>query len=100
MLPGARAEEATSRDLIMNLADMYNRVINWPGRTAEIVALSVAMALLFVAGVILSTNKLRKSARSLGIVGVVVIMALLWVVHEQTVSVKRALHDGDDLPIP
>jgi tetratricopeptide (TPR) repeat protein len=76
----------------MNLADMYNRVINWPGRTAEIVALSVAMALLFVAGVILSTNKLRKSARSLGIVGVVVIMALLWVVHEQTVSVKKGAY--------
>jgi tetratricopeptide (TPR) repeat protein len=76
----------------MNLAQLYDRVINWPGRTAEIVALTVAVVLLIVAGVILSTDRLRKSARSLGVVGVVVIMALLWIVHEQSVSVKTSPH--------
>ena len=72
----------------MNLAQLYDRVINWPGRTAEIVSLAVAVVLLIVAGVILSTDRLRKFARSLGIIGVVVIVALLWIVREQSVSVK------------
>jgi tetratricopeptide (TPR) repeat protein len=76
----------------MNLADFYHRLINWPGRTAVIVTLSVAVALLVLAGVILSMGKVRKFARSLGIVGVVLIVALLWIVREQTVSVKEDAH--------
>jgi tetratricopeptide (TPR) repeat protein len=73
----------------MNLADYYYRMINWPGRTAELVTLAVAVALLVLAAVILSMGKLRKFARALGIVGVVVIVALLWIVREQTVKVKK-----------
>ena len=55
-------------------------------------AFSVAVGLLIVAGVILSTDRLRKFARSLGIIGVVVLMALIWVVREQSVSVKTGPH--------
>ena len=76
----------------MNLADYYYRIINWPGRTAEIVTLSTAVALLVMAAVILSMGRLRKFARGLGIVGVVVIVALLWIVREQTIVVRRNIH--------
>ena len=50
------------------------------------------MRLLVIAVVILSMGKLRRSARALGIVGVVLIMALLWMVREQTVTVKKSAH--------
>jgi tetratricopeptide (TPR) repeat protein len=76
----------------MNLADYYQRIINWPGRTAEWIALVTAVAFVVMAGVILSMGMLRKFARALGIVGVVLIVALLWIVREQTVTVKRGPH--------
>jgi tetratricopeptide (TPR) repeat protein len=74
----------------MNLTDFYHRVINWPGRTAELVTLGAAVTLLAMAAVILSMGKLRRFARALGIVGVVVLVALLWIVREQTVTVKES----------
>jgi tetratricopeptide (TPR) repeat protein len=73
----------------MNLTDFYHRVINWPGRTAELVTLGAAVTLLAMAAIILSMGKLRRFARALGIVGVVVIVALLWIVREQTVTVHK-----------
>ena len=78
--------------LNMNLADYYYRVINWPSRTALLVALAVAIGLLVIAVVILSTDKLRRVRPGLGIVGVVVIMALLWTVREQTVTARKSAH--------
>jgi tetratricopeptide (TPR) repeat protein len=76
----------------MNLADYYQRIINWPGRTAEWIALVTAVAFVVMAAVILSMGMLRRFARGLGIVGVVLIVALLWIVREQTVSVKKGPH--------
>jgi tetratricopeptide (TPR) repeat protein len=76
----------------MNLADYYYRIINWPGRTSEWIALVTAVAFVVMAVVILSMGMLRRFARALGIVGVVLIVALLWIVREQTVTVKKGRH--------
>jgi Tfp pilus assembly protein PilF len=76
----------------MNLTDYYYRVINWPGRTALLVTLGAALALMTMAAVILSMGKLRRFARALGLVGVIVLVALLWIVREQTVTVKKGAH--------
>jgi tetratricopeptide (TPR) repeat protein len=42
-----------------------------------------------MAAVILSMGMLRRFARGLGIVGVILIVGLLWIVREQTVKVKK-----------
>src|SRR4029077_9001520 len=44
------------------------------------------VALLLVAGLLLSFGKFRWSARGLGLIGVVLLMFVLWAVHEQTIS--------------
>ncbi len=74
----------------MNIADFYYRVINWPDRTGLVVLFSAAVGLLVVAAVILGVGKMRKFARGLGIFGIVLITALLWVVREQTVTVRQS----------
>jgi tetratricopeptide (TPR) repeat protein len=76
----------------MNLANIYYRIINWPGRTAQLVALAIAVGLIVMAGVILSIGKFRRFARALGILGVVGLVALFWIVREQTVTVKADSH--------
>jgi tetratricopeptide (TPR) repeat protein len=76
----------------MNFAEYYSRVINWPGRTALVVALAVAFGLILVAVLILRTDKHRRFARFLGLVGVALIMVAMWTVHEQTVTVKKTAH--------
>jgi tetratricopeptide (TPR) repeat protein len=76
----------------MNLADYYHSVINWPDRTAQLVALAVALGFLVVAVAILSTDRHRKLGRFLGLVGIVLIMALLWTVREQTVTARITRH--------
>jgi tetratricopeptide (TPR) repeat protein len=73
----------------MNFADYYQRIINWPGRTAEWIALVTAVAFVIMAAVILSMGMFRRFARILGIIGVVLIVALLWIVREQTTTVKK-----------
>lgn len=76
----------------MNFADYYYRVINWPGRTELLVAFAAAFALLVVAAVMLGMGKLRPFARGLGIAGIVMITVLLWVVREQTITVRIDAH--------
>jgi tetratricopeptide (TPR) repeat protein len=76
----------------MNFAEFYYRAINWPGRAALFVALATAVGLLVLAAVILSTGKLRKLGRVLGIVGVIAIMLLLWTAREQTVTSRKSAH--------
>ena len=62
----------------MNLAEVYERVINWPSRQGIAVALGVA-AFLVIAGFVLSLSGSRDgSAAVLGIVGLVLIMVVLW----------------------
>jgi tetratricopeptide (TPR) repeat protein len=73
----------------MNFAEYYNRVINLPSRTGLIVGFAVAVGLLAIAAGFLSAGKLRRLARALGIVAVVSIMALMWIVREQTVTARK-----------
>jgi tetratricopeptide (TPR) repeat protein len=76
----------------MTFADYYNRIINWPSRTALLAALGMAAILLVIAVAFLSAGKLRKTARALGLVAVVVTVALMWTVREQTITVRRSAH--------
>ncbi len=76
----------------MTIADYYYRVINWPSRTALLAALGTAVLFLVVAAVLLSAGKLRKSARALGLLAVVAIMALMWTYREQTDTVRTSAH--------
>ena len=76
----------------MNFVDYYNRVINWPGRTAVLVGLAVGVAFLLAAAVVLTADKYRKTGRFLGVVGVVVVMAFLWTTREQTRTARRNAH--------
>jgi hypothetical protein len=76
----------------MSLSPVYDRLINWPGQTGLIGAVCAAIALLVVSATLLSLNKRRRIARGLGIVGVLAIMLVLWIVHEQTVTDKPGPH--------
>jgi tetratricopeptide (TPR) repeat protein len=73
----------------MNFAQYYDRVINLPSRTGLLVGFAAAIGLLAIAAGFLSAGKLRRIARVLGILAVVSIMALLWIVREQTVSARK-----------
>jgi cytochrome c-type biogenesis protein CcmH/NrfG len=70
----------------MSLAQFYHRVINWPGTTGLILALTAAVALLVIAGVLLYLGKVRWSARGLGLIGLLLLMFVLWAVHKQTIA--------------
>jgi tetratricopeptide (TPR) repeat protein len=53
---------------------------------------SVAVGLLVFAAIVLGIGRMRKTATGLGIVGVALLMALLWVVREQTITVRKSTH--------
>jgi tetratricopeptide (TPR) repeat protein len=80
----------------MRLAEVYERAINWPSQTGIAVTLALA-SLLVVAGFVLSFKKVRWLGRGLGLLGLCILMAMLFVVLEQTnieksgesVTVKR-----------
>ena len=76
----------------MTFADYYDRIINWPSSTALFASLGAAAALLVIAVAFLSAGKLRKTARALGLVAVIAVMALMWTVREQTVTVRSGAH--------
>lgn len=76
----------------MTFADYYDRIINWPSRTALLAALGVAALLLVIAVACLSLGKLRKTARAFGLLAVVAIVAFMWTVREQTVTVRSSAH--------
>ena len=72
----------------MRGAELYDRVINWPGLPDLAIALGVSVALIMLAALLLSIGRLRNLARVLGVLGVVAIMVTLFVIHEQTVKQK------------
>jgi len=76
----------------MSLAQFYDRVINWPGKTGLVAALSVAGGLFLIAVVLLAFGKLRRFARGLGIISLVLLMGVLWFFHEQTITEKQGPH--------
>jgi len=76
----------------MSLAEFYDRVINWPGKTGLIAALSVVVALVLIAAVLLAFGKLRRFARGLGIISLVLLMLVLWFFHEQTITDRQGPH--------
>jgi len=76
----------------MSLFQYYDRLINWPGQMALIAALSAAGALLVAAAVLLAFGKVRRFARALGIIGVVLLMVVLWFFHDQTITEKQGPH--------
>jgi tetratricopeptide (TPR) repeat protein len=73
----------------MTLADYYDRVINWPDQGGLAIGLSAGLVILCLAAILLYFGKFRRFARGLGIVGCIVIMAVLWQVREQTVTQKQ-----------
>ena len=72
----------------MRLAELYERSINWPSRTGIVVALAVA-SFSVVAGLALSFRKPKWFGRGLGLVGICTIMAILFVVLQQT-NIERS----------
>jgi tetratricopeptide (TPR) repeat protein len=68
----------------MRGAELYERVINLPGRQDLAIAFGVSVALIMLAALLLSLGRLRVFARVLGVLGVVAIMVTLFVIHEQT----------------
>jgi tetratricopeptide (TPR) repeat protein len=76
----------------MSLSLIYDRLINWPSRTGLISALSAAIAVLVVSAALLAMNRHRRIARGLGIVGLLLVMLVLWTVHEQTITEKFGPH--------
>jgi tetratricopeptide (TPR) repeat protein len=67
----------------MRLAELYEQAINWPSRMGIAVALAVA-TFSIVAGFALSFRKPRWFGRGLGLIGLCLVMALLFVIIEQT----------------
>jgi tetratricopeptide (TPR) repeat protein len=73
----------------MTLAEYYDRVINWPDQTGLAIGLGAGLAILCIAALLLAIGKVRRFARGLGIVGLLVLMAFVWVVHSQTITEKQ-----------
>ena len=78
----------------MSLAELYERAINWPGRMGIAVGLGVAIFSV-VAGFALTFRKPAWFGRGLGIFGLCILIALLFVVLEQTNTEKS----GDSITI-
>jgi tetratricopeptide (TPR) repeat protein len=72
----------------MKGAELYDRVINFPGLMDLAWALAVWVALIVIAVLLLSLGRLRRVARVLGVLGLAGIMVTMFVVHEQTVKEK------------
>jgi tetratricopeptide (TPR) repeat protein len=75
----------------MSGAALLDRVINWPSPTALFVTLGAAVALIVIAAVLLSLGKLRTFARGLGVVGLVLILLVLVLVHEQKITQHQSV---------
>jgi len=66
-------------------ADLYARVINWPGPIVLSAMFISGAALIIAATVLLSWDKWRIFARTLGVVGILIVMLTLYDIHEQKV---------------
>jgi tetratricopeptide (TPR) repeat protein len=72
----------------MRGAELYDRVINWPGPVELTEMFAAALLLITLAALLLSFGKLRVFARVLGVLGVLTIMLAMFVIHEQTEKEK------------
>jgi tetratricopeptide (TPR) repeat protein len=72
----------------MRGAELYDRVINWPGPFELILMFCAAAVLITLAALLLSFGRLRVFARILGILGTIAIMLAIFVIHEQTEQEK------------
>jgi tetratricopeptide (TPR) repeat protein len=68
----------------MRGAELYDRVINWPGPAELTMMFAAAVVLISLAALLLSIGRLRMFARILGVLGMVSIMVALFVIHEQS----------------
>src|SRR6516165_6234386 len=68
----------------MRGAELYDRVINWPGQLWLTGMFVTGVVLIVLAAGFLSIGRLRIFARALGILAVVIIMLTMFVIHEQT----------------
>ena len=93
----------------MRGAELYDRVINWPGHVRTDHHVRRRRGLIALAALLLSFGKLRVFARVLGILGIVVIMLAMFVIHEQTekekvgqyITVTRVRYpEADAIPDP
>jgi tetratricopeptide (TPR) repeat protein len=72
----------------MRGAELYDRVINWPGLPEMVIAYGVAVGLIIIASMLLAIGRFRVFARALGILGLVLILGTMFVIHEQTAREK------------
>jgi len=68
----------------MRGAELYDRVIDWPGPVELTVMFGAALVLIALAALLLSIGRLRLFARTAGVMGVLAIMVGMFVIHEQT----------------
>ena len=68
----------------MRDAELYERVINWPGQVELTVMFGAALVLITLAALLLSIGRLRLFARIAGVFGVIAIMVAMFVIHEQS----------------
>ena len=76
----------------MRGAELYDRVINWPGQVELTVMFGAALVLITLAALLLSIGRVRLFARIAGVLGVIAIMVAMFVVHEQTDQEKVGPH--------
>jgi tetratricopeptide (TPR) repeat protein len=68
----------------MRGAELYDRVINWPGPAELTMMFGAAVVLITLAALLLTIGRLRLFARTAGVLGVLAIMLSIFVIHEQT----------------
>jgi tetratricopeptide (TPR) repeat protein len=68
----------------MGIPQVFEPAINWPSPTGLVATLAVAMVLIVMAAVFLARGKRRKLGYGLGGIGLVSLVAALFVVHAQT----------------
>jgi Flp pilus assembly protein TadD len=68
----------------MRGAELYDRVVNWPGPVELTSMFGASLVLIVAAALLLSLGRLRLIGRIAGILGVLTLMAALFVIHEQT----------------
>jgi predicted TPR repeat methyltransferase len=73
---------------MMRGAELYDRVVNWPGPMELTVMFGAALVLIMLAALLLTIGRLRVLARTLGILGLITVMVTLFLIHEQTTQEK------------
>jgi tetratricopeptide (TPR) repeat protein len=68
----------------MRGAELYARVIDWPGQVELTVMSGAALVLITLAALLLAFGTLRLFARTAGVLGVLAIMVAMFAIHEQT----------------